>query len=249
MRMQFQANIVEVFSSLQGEGLYAGAPMTFVRFGGCRMRCRYCDTPRGFASCGVCRVEQTPRSEQFREEANPISITRLSEILESFDDEFVSVTGGEPLEQSEFLTEWLPHVSAKRKVLLETNGVLHDRLERVLPHVSIVSMDLKLPSSTRRPAVWVEHEDFLRAVIASGREIYVKLVVTGETSDSDIEKSIGTVSRINRFVPIFIQPASDTLSFNSELSGRRLSSIERLCGAYLADVRVRPQMHRQWGVL
>jgi len=249
MRMTYAANIVEVFSSLQGEGLYAGAAMTFVRFNGCRMRCRFCDTPAGQGICGTCRVEELPRSEQFKEQANPISIARLSEILESFDDEFVSVTGGEPLEQWEFLAEWLPSISTTKKVLLETNGVLHRELAHVLPHVSIVGMDLKLPSSTRRPAVWVEHEEFLRAVIASGKEVYVKIVVTGETSDSDIEKSIATVSRVNRFVPIFIQPASDTLSFNSELSGQRLSSIERLCGAYLADVRVRPQMHRQWGVL
>ena len=41
------ANIVEVFSSLQGEGIYTGLPMTFVRLGSCSMGCRYCDTPAG----------------------------------------------------------------------------------------------------------------------------------------------------------------------------------------------------------
>lgn len=37
-------NIKEIFETLQGEGPYTGRPATFVRLGGCHLRCWFCDT-------------------------------------------------------------------------------------------------------------------------------------------------------------------------------------------------------------
>ena len=37
-------NIVEIFESLQGEGLNTGMPSIFVRFGKCNLACPWCDT-------------------------------------------------------------------------------------------------------------------------------------------------------------------------------------------------------------
>ncbi|MBI2447469.1 MAG: 7-carboxy-7-deazaguanine synthase QueE, partial [Candidatus Omnitrophica bacterium] len=39
-----KTKISEIFSSIQGEGLYLGKRQIFVRFYGCNMRCAYCDT-------------------------------------------------------------------------------------------------------------------------------------------------------------------------------------------------------------
>ena len=46
--MPEQGHLLEVFSSYQGEGPYAGVRQVFVRLSGCHLRCVYCDTPESW---------------------------------------------------------------------------------------------------------------------------------------------------------------------------------------------------------
>lgn len=247
--MQPHAEIVEIFSSRQGEGPLQGEQMTFVRLGRCTLHCSFCDTPKGICYKGLCQVEAPPGSGKFREESNPVSVSSLCRLLESFDDDTLSITGGEPLEQVDFLLEWLPFESQKKKILLETNGVHHEALDKIIEHVHIIGMDFKLPSSSGIKPVWSSHVAFLKRAIASGRETYVKIVVTSETTDNDIQKAISILAGSNKFIPVIIQPASPTLTFNNPVSLDRLNALQRICGAYLPDVRIIPQIHKDWGVL
>ena len=247
--MKPSAKLSEIFSSLQGEGPLSGERMTFVRFAGCGAGCRYCDTPAARSATREFRVESPPGSGSFVSFVNPVDVETLERLTAPFVDSTVSVTGGEPLEQADFLAAWLPSLSRRRRVLLETNGIEAEALARVVPFVHVVSMDMKLPSSCGGEARWGRHEEFLRAAISSGGETYVKMVVTAETTDLDLGQAISVISKTRKFLPVVIQPVTPTLSFSAPASPERVESIRRLLNAWLPDVRVIPQMHKVWGVL
>ncbi|MBI4374482.1 MAG: 7-carboxy-7-deazaguanine synthase QueE, partial [Deltaproteobacteria bacterium] len=137
------ANIIEIFSSFQGEGTHAGEQHLFVRFQDCELSCKWCDTPATFVENRLCRVEFPPFSKKIRLYPNPISVSGLNEIVLGFDQETIAITGGEPLQKSGFLKEWLPTLKGKR-ILLETAGVHGPELGDLLPWISIVGMDIKL---------------------------------------------------------------------------------------------------------
>jgi organic radical activating enzyme len=243
------ANIVEIFSSIQGEGLFTGTPMTFVRFSLCSVGCKWCDTPEALKLCDKCKIESPPQSENFTEIENPISPTRLNEELSNFSSEFISITGGEPLLQADFLSEWLPTVYSSRRILLETSGIHFNELKNIIDRIHVISMDLKLPSSTGVRPYWKEHAEFLRTAISYHKEIYIKIVVTPHTTDRDLQESIKLISQTNKYLPVFIQPASPTLTFNEATPQRQLESLNRLFNVYLPNVKVAHQMHKQWGIL
>lgn len=247
--MSHTANIHEIFSSLQGEGPHIETPMTFVRFSLCDLGCKWCDTPEAAKLNEKCRVESPPRTENFIELPNPISATRLNEILFGFEDEYISITGGEPLIQYKFLAEWLPTAKLKKRILLETSGIHAGALEHVISHIHVISMDLKLPSSTGLKPLWNEHAEFLKTALSHHTDTYVKIIVTHRTTDKDLQEAIRLISNTNKYLPVVIQPASPTLIFNETISTNRLKSLNRLFNAYLPNVKVIPQMHKEWHVL
>lgn len=245
--MAHEANITEIFQSLQGEGPYTGESTLFVRFSSCSLGCAWCDTQNALCEQRTCRVH-SPNGLDIADDENPVTATRLNKLLDPFAARMLSVTGGEPLEQTAFLAEWLPSIHHRFTVLLETNGVMWKRLTEVLPFVHAVGMDFKLPSSTGQKPLWSDHENFLRTTVASGTEVYVKIVVTEKTSDKDVQEAIRIISKVNKYIPVFVQPAAQTLTFHDVISRQRLDSIDRVISAYLPNVQVAQQMHKEWGV-
>ena len=55
-----RVDLVELFSSVQGEGPHVGTPALFVRLGGCDIRCVYCDEPRCTRSSGLSEKRTLP---------------------------------------------------------------------------------------------------------------------------------------------------------------------------------------------
>lgn len=254
------AQLIEIFQSLQGEGPYVGEPMVFVRFQNCALNCRYCDTPASFQKHLAFRVEKTPTltpaplpgrergsTAGFFSEPNPVTPDRLTQLLGNFPCPTLSLTGGEPLQHVAFLREWLPALQGRYRILLETNGVLHNELEQVLPWIDIVSMDFKIPSATGMRAFWREHETFLR--IARAKEVYVKVVISRETTEEEIWRATDLVKRVAPQIPFVLQPVTPCGSVRETIAAQDLDRWTQLSRGQLNDVRVIPQMHPQWGIL
>lgn len=243
------ANITEIFSSIQGEGPYTGKEMTFVRFAGCSLACRWCDTEAARNVGPAYRVETPPKSKQFVNYTNPVTIEKLNEQLAYFSDQTISVTGGEPLEQVEFLKSWLVTLPEEKKVLLETNGVFPKELDLIAKHVNIISMDIKLPSSTGAKPCWKEHALFISNALKSGKEFYIKIVVTQDTTNKDIQEAIKLVSSANKYIPVILQPVSETGKYCTPITNEHVESIKRLCGSWLPNVSIMRQTHKEKGLL
>ena len=127
------ANLVEIFSSIQGEGTHVGTTTLFVRFGGCDLRCRWCDSPHTWEQSPQCRIEVGRCSGEFETRANPVPVEDViaaAELLDLAAHEFVSLTGGEPLLQPDAVGEVARALRARGpRILLETHGLATDGLE------------------------------------------------------------------------------------------------------------------------
>lgn len=120
--------VIEIFRSLQGEGVLIGTPTVFVRFQGCNLRCEWCDT--GYA----------------REGGQEMSVEQILEKVEEFKTQFVCLTGGEPLLQRDSLKLMNKLLEKLYHVTLETNGSI-DLEDVPCAENMLISMDIKCPSS------------------------------------------------------------------------------------------------------
>jgi 7-carboxy-7-deazaguanine synthase len=237
----------EIFSSFQGEGLFAGRRHVFMRMAGCNLRCSYCDTPESLVRTSECAVHEPDGSE--RSVPNPLGTAEVSALVAPFlafpGVHAMAITGGEPLLQSSFLAELLATARPELPVLLETNGSYPNRLEEVLPYIDIVSMDIKLPSNSGEAALWEEHREFLR--LSLGKIVYVKLPVDETTLDGEVREAARLVAAADRCIAFFLQPILSP-SAEMRISASRLERFYDIATERLADVRVLPQTHRFLGI-
>lgn len=92
-----------IFSSLQGEGRNAGRPATFVRFAGCNLACKWCDTHKG--------------------ERMTLTAEDIVKRVREHSSKSVIITGGEPTVQKGLDVLVRALKDAGYWVALETNGV------------------------------------------------------------------------------------------------------------------------------
>jgi 7-carboxy-7-deazaguanine synthase len=104
--------VLEIFDSLQGEGYWAGVPMTFVRLAGCNaphlgLDCvRWCDTEESWS-------EEAGEDVDIETLIDRVSLPRIC------------LTGGEPLLQAAGVAELLDAAQLREfRVHVETNGTI-----------------------------------------------------------------------------------------------------------------------------
>jgi 7-carboxy-7-deazaguanine synthase len=242
------ASLDEIFASIQGEGPWIGERHIFVRFLGCDIKCRYCDTPAamqrepGDSRSKLCRVQRTIGSNEYEQIENPVTGKALTEfcsrlIIPGPSRPTLSLTGGEPLLHADFLKEWLRQVPGGFRVYLETNGIHVNAMQDLRDLVDVISMDFKLPSATGLRPFWEEHKQFLAA--SKGKTLFVKAVVTRDAFLDDILTSARIIARFDAAIPLIIQPAGGMFAPESN----KLIEFQDAALRLIQDVRVIPQAH------
>lgn len=223
-----KAKINDIFVSIQGEGKYLGEEQCFVRFYDCNLSCEFCDT----------------KINTYSEYSSEDLIGKIKEVIGQKGIKMISITGGEPLLQRDFIIEFLPKLKAEGfNNYLETNGVLYEELFDILDYVDVISMDIKLPSSTNQKPFWQEHGEFLK--IAIGKDIFVKVIICNNTTLDDFKTALSLVSKANKAITFVLQPNTSQLGKGM---ADKLQELKKYARDYLSDVRVIPQMHKVIGV-
>ncbi len=242
------ADLIEIFSSLQGEGELLGRRQVFMRFAGCNLDCDYCDTR--FLSSNLCLVEEDSGSGALVEYDNPVPFSRVVALLKQWLKEYpkahhsISMTGGEPLLHTELLELWLPHLRQLLPISLETNGTLPAALRLIISHLDFVAMDIKLPSVTGQATDWQAHADFLAVAIQT--HCSVKLIVGESTTDAELIRAAQLVHDISTSSPIILQPV--TRNNKVAVSVPRLLRLQALVAAIHPETIVIPQTHIFLGI-
>ncbi len=241
--------ILEIFSGIQGEGPLVGVRQVFVRFAGCNLDCFYCDTMDAFSGQTECLVEQVPGHRDFESLPWPLPVDRTAAIIRRLlrggvDHHSISLTGGEPLVQSEYVRELLCILNGESHVYLETNGTLPGDLESVLDLVDIISVDVKVFPRLGGVPYFDRHRLFLE--LAAGKRVFVKFVLMDDVTDKQIETVCRLIARVDRSIPLVLQPVTKRDCCAPPASDRVLE-IDSLCLRFLPDVRVIPQVHKVLG--
>ena len=150
----------EIFTSIEGEGIRMGYPVTFIRLYGCNLNCNYCDTRY---SC----------------EGRDGTEMKVSEVIEKAKEagvKRITLTGGEPLihKNVEELVDEL--VKAGFEVNIETNGSVD-----IYPYIKkenvIITMDYKSISSgmtdkmNHKNLKYLRNQDVLKFVVGNKEDL------------------------------------------------------------------------------
>lgn len=247
-----EAQLWEIFNSIQGEGLYVGERQTFIRFAGCNLSCQYCDTPQALTAPKEFKVEITPGKKNFKQFKNPAAIPQLIEFINLFEksalNHFINLTGGEPLLQVDFLKNFIPGLKKEidLPICLETNGVLPDHLSEIIDLIDIVSLDIKIPSATGLSPYWKEHKKALE--IAYMKEVFVKIVFTRETRAKEMDEAVSLIAEIDEKIPLVLQPVTPSGKIKHRPLPDQILAFQTIAKRKLKRVKVIPQAHKIFGM-
>jgi len=225
--------ISEIFTSVQGEGIYAGIPMVFVRFSGCNLQCDYCDTPGSRPAV----------AGKIKTAAEIIDIIE-SELEAAKNVSIISFTGGEPLLHAEIISEIISHFKKRGiRTYLDTNGTLYEKFSKIADDIDYAAMVIKLPSACGME-YWREHSEFLK--IAKNK-IFIKIVLTSKSTDDEFKKAVEIISQVDISIPLVIQPVTPVGNITS-MPFERIRSLKKFAETKLENVSIIPQMHKNLGI-
>lgn len=199
--------VVEIFNSIDGEGIRAGKLATFIRLAGCNLRCSYCDTAYA----------------QELSQGQNLSIAEICSQVKAHGYKNITLTGGEPL-LHEGVYDLVCELNKQgHQVNIETNGSIDIEPYTQLPD-TIVTMDYKCPSSGCEQQMNVENLELL------GVHDVLKFVVA-ETDFVAVRKIL---KRYKILAQVFLSPVfgkvkpSQLVEFLKRLNEERLADNVRV---------------------
>tara|TARA_R110000824_G_scaffold73637_2_gene187485 strand:+ start:790 stop:1560 length:771 start_codon:yes stop_codon:yes gene_type:complete len=252
-----KANLIEVFSGIQGEGLLIGNRMIFARVDSCNLSCNYCDTPMGRPAHPSARIEKSSGKRNFELKTNPISTSDLIKAIDRLQKDcqfhqWISLTGGEPLLYRGFWEEIIPPLKKMGlKILLETNGTIptistrsYERtLEMFMRDMDMVSMDIKEHEDGAKVEEWTE----MLRITGGSKNRYVKMVVRPNPNIEHFVYATKILHQADPTITLILMPVTPYRDIEKSPSPREMLDLQFLLMKKHPHILVIPQTHKLIG--
>jgi organic radical activating enzyme len=235
-----RARVSEIFTSIEGEGIFVGKKTLFIRFSGCHLKCRWCDTKYALPLDSGTDYQIDEIKDLIIKELQPFTYK-------------VNFTGGEPLLQTEAVIE-LAHFVKKQtnvKTYLESSCFDSELFSKVLPYIDICKIEFKTDDSKV-----VEDEEYdnlilneikcLELAVESNKATYIKIVVTNSTNLESFKNLVYNISekiKPSDILGLIIQPS---FGIDQPTVNKLLDTYD-IVQPMFPEVRIIPQLHKEIG--
>ncbi|MDE1829991.1 MAG: 7-carboxy-7-deazaguanine synthase QueE [Thaumarchaeota archaeon] len=231
-----KVRLYEIFTSIEGEGILYGTKTLFVRLAGCPFKCFYCDTKEA--------LPMTSGKEYQIDEAKKLIEQNL--VKNTYK---VNFTGGDPLVQSEAVSELAKFVQQKKiPTYLESSCFDSAKFAQVLPYFDFIKIEFKTIDSEFVDEVHysklLENElQCLKLAADSGKVTFIKIVVSSKTQPEQFKhliKNIFDIISKTKIAGFIIQPTYGI----AEPDLKQLLDFYDIVHLYYEEVRIVPQLHK-----
>jgi organic radical activating enzyme len=238
--IKLKVSLSEIFTSVEGEGIYFGMKTMFVRVAGCPLKCFWCDTTYALSMKDGKEYE-------------------VSDVIKMIDDNLqqntykVNFTGGEPLMQHKAVYEMAKHVKSKGlRTYIESACYDVERFKELLPFMDICKVEFKLSDSevvdAKHYKQLLENElKCLEEAVKRKKATYIKVVVSSLSDKKEFEELAKMVFKIIKPADIegfIIQPVYGA----GEPKLDQLFQFYDIVYPYYEQVRIVPQLQKVMGV-
>lgn len=235
-----RARVSEIFTSIEGEGIFVGKKTLFIRFSGCHLKCRWCDTKYA--------LPLDSGTEYQIDEIEDLIIRELQPFTYK-----VNFTGGEPLLQTDAVIKLADFIKKQTnlKTYIESSCFDSELFSKVLPYMDICKIEFKTDDSKV-----VENEVYdnlllneikcLELAVESNKTTYIKIVVTNSTNLESFKNLVYNISKKIRpsdIVGFIIQPSHGV----DQPTVNKLLDTYDIVQPLFPEVRIIPQLHKEIG--
>ena len=235
-----RARVSEIFTSIEGEGIFVGKKTLFIRFSGCHLKCRWCDTKYA--------LPLDSGTEYQIDEIEDLIIRELQPFTYK-----VNFTGGEPLLQTDAVIKLADFIKkqTKLKTYIESSCFDSELFSKVLPYMDICKIEFKTDDSKvaeieAYDSLLLNEIKCLELAVESNKTTYIKIVVTNSTNLESFKNLVYNISKKIRpsdIVGFIIQPSHGV----DQPTVNKLLDTYDIVQPMFPEVRIIPQLHKEIG--